>query len=237
MIDVCATHSVEPGTWDEIWQLTRLFYDTERDYAEASLKMRPQIVLVRSRADRTLVGLISLEVLPFVCQGRSLAAIYTSHVLLREEYRGLNLIQRIGFGQFLKTRGRYPLRPIFWFFDTFSYKSYLLLPRNFLTYWPRFDSPTPSWEHTLIDALANRIYGASWIPSQGIVARSGRKRLKADAAPLEPHLAAVQDLEFFARANPGHAEGDMLVCLCPLSALNWLTAALRAVRRWWASGA
>lgn len=68
-------------------------------------------------------------------------------------------------------------------------------------------------------------------PAQGIVARSGQKRLRPETAPLEQKLAGTPDLEFFARANPDHAEGDMLVCLCPLTAANWLSVGMRAFKR------
>jgi hypothetical protein len=47
---------------------------------------------------------------------------------------------------------------------------------------------------------------------------------------LREHQRAPE-LEFFARANPGHADGDMLVCLCPLSAANWLSVGVRALQR------
>ncbi len=54
--------------------------------------------------------------------------------------------------------------------------------------------------------------------------RSGQKRMRETAAPLILARDSDPNLEFFARANPGHAEGDMLVCLCPLS-LSQLAAA------------
>jgi hypothetical protein len=156
--------------------------------------------------------------------------IYTSHVLLREEYRGHNLIQRAGLLTFLRTRLRFPFRPVYWFFDTFSYKSYLLLPRNFREYWPRFDRQTPERERALMNQLATQFYGEAWRPAQGIVARSGRKRLRPETAPIDEKLA-TPEVDFFVRANPGHAEGDMLVCLCPLKATNWLSVGVRALRR------
>jgi hypothetical protein len=157
--------------------------------------------------------------------------IFTSHVLLREAHRGSNLIQKLGLRVFLEARLRYPLRPIYWFFDTFSYKSYLLLSRNMREYWPRHDRPTPDWERALMAHLAGRMYGPNWRPGRGIVVRSGRKRLRPDTAPLGSDLSATPDLAFYRRANPGHAEGDMLVCLCPLSAANWAAVAWRALRR------
>jgi hypothetical protein len=230
-IDVVPTTSIAPPVWDEIWRLTQTFYDTERGYVESKLKEHQRTVLFRSRGARALIGMVSMDVYPVLFQGHRLAVIYTSHVLLHEQHRGHNLIQRLGFRTFLETRLRFPFRPIYWFFDTFSYKSYLLLPRNFRDFWPRFDRQTPEWEHALMNQLAAQAYGSAWRPAQGIVARSGQKRLRPETAPLEQDLARTPELEFFARANPSHAAGDMLVCLCPLTAANWLSVGIRALKR------
>jgi hypothetical protein len=228
-IDVCSTPQIAPRVWDEIWALTRAYYDTDRGYAEGRLKEHQRIALFRARGEQGLIGMASMDVYPLTFRGRRLAVIFTSHVLLREQHRGRNLIQRLGLRTFLEARLRYPLRPIYWFFDTFSCKSYLLLSRNLREYWPRHDRPTPQWERALMDQLAAQAYGAAWLPQRGVVARSGKKRLRPETAPLGN--AGGPDLEFFARANPGHAEGDMLACLCPLTAGNWLSVGLRALRR------
>jgi hypothetical protein len=228
-IDVRPASAITPRTWDEIWGLTQAYYDTDRGYAEAWLRKRQRIGLFR--AGDELVGMASVDVHAEEFRGRRVAVIFTSHVLLREEHRGRNLIQQLGLRVFLQARLRYPLLPIYWFFDTFSYKSYRLLARNLRDYWPRHDRPTPAWELALMAHLSERTYGESWRPSQGIVARSGRKRLRAGTAPLPENLSAAPDLQFYARANPGHAEGDMLVCLCPLSLGNWAGVAWRALRR------
>lgn len=135
-IDVVDTAAISPSTWDEIWRLTDIFYDTDRGYVEASLKQRKLAVLFRTRRERALMN-----------------------------------------------------------------------------------------------QLATKFYGAAWRPAAGIVARSGRKRLRRDTAPVDEKLARTADVEFFIRANPGHAEGDMLVCLCPLNAVNWLNAGVRALKR------
>jgi hypothetical protein len=230
-IDVVPTASLGVPAWDDIWRLTHALYDTDRAFVEQTLKAHQRMVLFRSRAGRALVGMAAVDILPVTYAGRDLVVLYTSHVLIDEAHRGQNLIQRIGFRTFLETRLRFPLRPIYWFFETFSYKSYLLLPRNFRDYWPRFDRETPSWERGLMHEMASRFHGPAWQRERGVISRSGRKRLRVDTAPLtsadvdNPHLA------FFARITPGHADGDMLACLCPLSARNWLAAGLRALKR------
>jgi hypothetical protein len=227
--EVLPTRALGAAAWDEVWTLTQEFYDVEREYAEAELRRRDRVALFRMNG--VLLGMASIDVYPASFRGRQLAVISTSHVLLRENWRGRNLLQRLGLRTFLEARLRYPLRPIYWFFDTFSYKSYLLLPRNFVQYWPRRDAPTPEARAALIDALASAAYGPAWRPARGIVVRSGRKRLRETAAPLATDTAFGEDVAFFARANPGHAEGDMLVCLCPLDLRNWLSVAGKAWRR------
>lgn len=228
---IVRSSALTAGNWDEIWELTRRYFDTRREFTESQLRARQHVVLFRTRRDGALVGMAAVDVYPVEFRGRKLTIIHTAHVLLDEAYRGLNLIQRVGFSFFLRARLRYPFRRAYWFFDTFSYKSYLLLPRNFREFWPRYDQPTPQWERALMDKLAVDAYGEHWRPEKGIVTRSGQKRLLPEAAPLEWKLVGIPDLEFYARANPEHEDGDMLVCLCPLSAANWLSLAKRAIMR------
>jgi hypothetical protein len=223
------TRDLTPRDWDDIWTLTNEFYDVERDYAEAELRRRERIALFRMNG--ALLGMASIAVWTARFRGRRLEVINTSHVLIRENWRGRNLLQKLGFLTFLRTRLRHPFRPIYWFFDTFSYKSYLLLPRNFSQFWPRHDEPTPEARAALIDRLATELYGPAWRPAYGIAVRSGQKRLRPVAAPLVLTPETPADIRFFAAANPGHAEGDVLICLCPLSLANWLSVARRALAR------
>lgn len=226
---VCDTAAIDPAQWEEIWTLTKEFYDVEREYACAELRRRQRIALFRMNG--ALLGMAAIDVLDHEFRGRRVVAIATSHVLIREAWRGRNLVQKLGFRTFLAARLRRPFVPIYWFFDSFSYKSYLLLPRNFRQWWPRFDERTPEPVAALLDELATRTYGPAWRPARGIVVRSGQKRMLASAAPLELSADSDPHLQFFAAANPGHAEGDMLLCLCPLTLRNWLSLARRALTR------
>jgi hypothetical protein len=122
-LDVHATAAIPMPAWDEIWALTQRFYDTERSYVEGKLKEHGWIALFRAMADRALVGMAALDVHSTTFRGRRLAIIFTSHVLLDERYRGHNLIQRLGLRTSLRARLRYPLHMLYWFFDTFSYRS------------------------------------------------------------------------------------------------------------------
>jgi hypothetical protein len=215
--------------WDEIWTLSEEFYDVDRAFAEAELRARQSIAMFRMNG--SLLGMAAIDTVPMELRGRKVVVISTAHVLIRENWRGRNLLQKLGWRVFLRTRLRHPLRPIYWFFDTLSYKSYLLLPRNFRTFWPRHDRPTPPGQLALMDTLAQQVYGPAWRPDSGIVVRSGQKRMRETAAPLILARDSDPALAYFAKVNPGHVEGDMLVCLCPLSLSNWLSLAHKAPRR------
>lgn len=60
-------------------------------------------------------------------------------------------------------------------------------------------------------------------------------RVSTDVLPTHALTASMWDetrtltSEFY--ANPGHAEGDMLACLCPLTLRNWLSLATKALLR------
>jgi hypothetical protein len=51
------------------------------------------------------------------------------------------------------------------------------------------------------------------------------QRLRPKTAPIDARTLADPDVAFFQAANPGHADGDMLVCLAPLTTRNVLHAA------------
>jgi hypothetical protein len=218
-------------SWDEVWMLIQRFYDAERDYVEQQIKHHGSIALYRAAGDGRLVGITALDVYPAEFEGRKVGVIFTSHVMLDEAFRGHNLLQRLGWRTFLRTRLRFPFHTIYWFFDSFSYKSYLLLPRNFRDFWPRRERPTPPWELGLMNHLAIQMYGDAWQPALGIVRRTGQKRLRPETAPLQAEFDRDPDLAFYAGANPGHAEGDMLVCLCPLTFANLVALGMNARRR------
>jgi hypothetical protein len=153
----------------------------------------------------------------------------TSAVCLEPAYRGLNAVQRAGLFRLALKRVRHPFSRVYWYFDTFSYKSYLLLPRNLAEYWPRRDRPTPAWESGVIELLARRHGGEVFRPSAGIVGPQGR-RLRpgiADVPPRDPD----PEIQYFLDRNPGYAAGDRLPCLCPLNARNVAAIAWTAIRR------
>ena len=222
--------SLTPRELDEIWAVTNRYVETERDVYEAKLRALPEVGLWRTRSGE-LIGLVSLAVYRVKWERRTCVVFFTSSVVIDERFRGRNLVLRTGLKAFLREKRRHPLQPAFWLFDSFSYKSYVILPRNLTEFWPRRDRATPMSVARFIDFLATRRYGEAWAAHAGVVRRSGYKRLRETTAPIDDRQRADLDVRFFEQANPGHADGDMLVCLVPLSFRNLTGAVVRALVR------
>src|SRR5207247_8984780 len=102
----------------------------------------PAVAVARPRRG-VMVCIAAIDVYRAGFRSETSTIIFTSSVVIDEPYRRHNVIQRIGLRFYLRARLNHAFRPIYWFFDTFSYKSYGLLPRNFVEYWPRYDRPPP----------------------------------------------------------------------------------------------
>ncbi|MFY9512549.1 MAG: hypothetical protein WAQ05_16400 [Rubrivivax sp.] len=217
--------------WDEIWRLTCRFYATERPWVERRLKSFDELLLFRSRADRQLVGMAAMAEDVITFQGRRVVVIFTQHTVVDPRYRGHNLLQRAAVRRMWRCWLDHPLKPRYWAFDTSSARGYLLLPGNLRDYWPRRNAETPAWEAQFIAEYGSRRYGEAW-QGAGTVRASPKKRLLPTAAPLRADASRQPELAFFEQRNPGHADGDALLCLVPLTWANAWQLLKRAVARW-----
>jgi hypothetical protein len=229
-ISIRPSASLSPGELEEIWTLTSRYVDTPRPHYESKLLALPEVGLWRVRGG-ALAGLVSLDVYPVLWQGQTRIIIFTSSVVADERFRGRSLVLKTGLRLLLREKLRRPFAKAYWFFDTFSYKSYLIPARNFREFWPRRNQPTPADTAAFIDRLATERYGADWSRETGVVRRSGYKQLLPETAPIDGQSRSDPDVRFFAAANPGHRDGDMLVCLAPLTARNLFGAIRRARSR------
>lgn len=229
-ISIRPSRSLTAAELDEIWAVTQRYVDTPRPFFERTLLALREVGLWRVRGGE-LVGLIGLDVYPVVWHGQTRIIIFGSSVVADERFRGRNLVLQTGLRLLVREKLRRPLATAYCFFDSYSYKSYLLLARNFGEFWPRRDRVTPSDTAAFIDRLASARYGSAWNRDTGVVRGSGYEQLRPTTAPIDGNLRSDADVRFFEAANPGHREGDMLVCLAPLTPRNLFRAITRAWRR------
>jgi hypothetical protein len=167
-------------------------------------------------------------------EGRTHGILCTHWAALDPRVRGCNVIHRAGLRYILRYRFRNPLRPLYWMFTASTFQSYLLLVRNFETFWPRPGAAFPARERALVDAVM-RESDPGWDPDAGVLRRRGASRYREgvvdDDARLLGHPVVGPAVTFYREKNPGQVEGDSLLCLCPLSAANCWAMARAGLRR------
>ena len=98
--------------------------------------------------------------------------------------------------------------------------------------WPSCQAETPADVKALIDALALDLRDDRYEPSTGIVRRKRPQVLRAELRGIPERRMRDRHVAFFAETNPGHEQGDELVCLTELEEENLTPAG----QRMWEAG-
>mgnify|MGYP000887921144 CR=1 FL=1 len=222
--------ALDAATLDALWAVFRSVARTTREVMVEGLRGMDEVFIVTQGG--FVVGFGGVRVFHPAWRGRRHTLIYTGRVCLRPELRGRNVIQRVGLRYYLRARRAHPWRPVYWLFAASSYKSYLLMPRNFVEYWPRPGVTPPARERALLASVAEAMdpprAADDEHPYADLVYVDG-------SVAIEPEALRDPDVAYYARINPGHVHGDFVLGLVPLTVSNWATAlsrmAARALRR------
>lgn len=200
-----------------------------------ALRGADEVYVCREGSSSAVRGFKANKLLRFSWEGRPITVVYTLFAALDHEWRGSNVLQRIFLRRFLTLKALHPLRPTYWVFMASTYLSYLVLPRNFVSYWPSRHETTPARALALMDAVMRRACTTGWDAASGVVKRSGGTNYlegvieSASAVPDDP------DIQFYAKCNPGQSRGDTLVCLCRFDMPNAVRVLTRALARFFRS--
>lgn len=219
---------------EDVWSLVARSVQRDRRAFEEKLGLTGEAFLGHLPTGE-LVAFGAVDAVEAEVAGRTEAVLYTHWAVLDPRARANNVIQRVGFRCFLRYRLRHPLRPVSWMFSASTYQSYLLLVRNYVTYWPRPDAPWTERARALRDAVMAKSGDPTWDAEAGVLRRHGATRYREGVVDDDPrlldHPVIGPAVGFFRAQNPLQVEGDSLLCLCPLSAANWWACARVALGR------
>ena len=232
--DIVSAKILHPEKLDDMWALFNRYYDDiERGRFESDLSKKSHVILLRDSGDRSLQGFSTLELIPGSILGKSFLAIYSGDTIISKAYWGQTALQRAFTGYTLKYMVRYPTIPVYWFLISKGYKTYLLLSRNYVEHWPRWEHATPPFQRAVIDTLGFNKFGDSWKRDLGVLKfDKPQGKLKEEVAPIDRDLLRqFRDIQFFTEANPGHLEGDELCCLGRVNPAFIANFAMRTSRK------
>lgn len=211
--------------------LMEQFYDNVRpEVFAADLAEKQWVIQMRHPESGALGGFSTQTLIELTCGGRPIKALFSGDTIVDRQYWGEQALMQ-AWGQLARSlmdglRGE----ELYWFLISQGYKTYRFLPIFFHEFYPRHDVLTPPDKQHVLDALARHKYTDRYDAEAGVI------RASADQYHLRPGVAEITDqrqrdphVQFFLERNAGHARGDELCCIAPLTLANFRPAGRRFV--------
>jgi hypothetical protein len=222
---------VAPSQLEEMFALMASYYEgVGRATFDADLDEKEWVIQIVDEDTGRLKGFSTQMLLEIAVAGRTVHALFSGDTIIDTDARGEWSLFQVS-GWFVRSlMSTYPDTELYWFLISKGYKTYRFLPLFFHEFYPRYDVPTPARMTAVIDALAGSKFPAAYDRARGVV-RAGPAacRLRPGMADVTPDRLRDPHVRFFAERNPGHALGDELCCIAPLTRANFTRAAYRAM--------
>jgi hypothetical protein len=208
----------------ELWEFVARyegisFEDFERQRQELSK------ALVARYASGAIGGVAAARIFTVGSGGDERTMVWGEWGLLDPPFRRRLILERGMLGGAMPSLLRHPLRPVYFMAEAASWKGYLALARGFAHLWPRPGCSMPQAERRIITQVLERRGDPDWDPVRNVFHRGKPMATAGGAERVPEHLRALYD--FYYRANPGHAEGDSLLCV---GRVSWASLAMMPIR-------
>jgi hypothetical protein len=220
--------ALSPANQDQMFQLLASFFEgVDRATFAADLGEKSHVILLEDEAG-ALRGFSTLMVYRSEIPGLDATVVYSGDTIVDRLWWGSPSLAVSWLAAARSLSQGYGSRDVLWLLLTSGFRTYRFLPVFWRDFYPRYDGgevPRP-----LADALAAERFGDRYDAQRGIVRFGKPQRLVPELRDVpagrtdDPHIA------FFLERNPGHIDGDELVCVTNIGDHN-LTAAGRRIAR------
>ena len=224
--------ALSPSRREEMLALMqRIYADVDVDAFWRDLAAKQWIILLLDREIGQVAGFSTIGLEEVTFGGSPAELLFSGDTVIDPAYWGQKVLDT-AFAAFLVRRKlRRPWRPFFWLLLSAGFKTYLIILNYFPGAFPRHDRDPDPEEAAFLDAYCRRRWGSAYDPEQGIVRLPGHYRVREGVAPITEAELRRPNIAFFAEKNPGHLNGDELVCLARVRLRDLLQAFLRIARK------
>ena len=185
--------------------------DFERDLDDKNWAL-----LLTDAGDR-LNGFSSMDVYDQAFRDRVLTLVYSGDTVVDSSTWSDSALSYYWMGAIDWLRRHYNKESIYWFLLVSGYRTYRFLPVYSDLFYPRFDKSTPRDVQALMHQMAEERFNGRYDRDGGIVRLDTPSILKDGYSGIPEHRLKDPHIAFFAERNPGHLDGDELVCFSALS--------------------
>jgi hypothetical protein len=182
-----------------------------------------------------LLGFTTILAYERFIDSEPVSVIYSGDTIVSPEGWNSSALPRAWIESAARLRRHYPRGRYLWLLITSGFRTYRFLPVFWREFYPRYDAPTPPRWQQALDQLAAGRFGARYDRATGIVRLNDPQRLRDNLAGIPANRTNDPHVAFFASRNPGHAQGDELVCVTELTPANLTPAGRRmaaAIPQW-----
>lgn len=211
---------------DEMFALLETYFlDADREVFERDLAGKELVIMLESH-DGHVVG-FSTQVTRTVATDEGDAfVVYSGDTIIDIAHRGSVALPQLGTKTIIGS-GLASGLPAYWMVLSSGFRTYRFMPFIFHDYFPRAGGCADPDLPRNTACFASAFFGDRFDASTGIVRVVGASTLRPERADDEQVARRDKHGAFFVDVNPGHANGDELVCCARLTPENFTRAAQR----------
>jgi hypothetical protein len=222
--EVIPAPTIQDEVIQEMFSLFSSYYrEIQLSSFSKDILSKDWVMLFKDVQNLQIQGFTSLRIIEHCYLSQKMTVIYSGDTVIHQPYRN----SRIFAKSWIKTvwnLARNKPQPCYWLLLTSGYKTYRFLPVYLKCFFPCYNQPTPPDTLHLMNNIADHLFGNQFTSATGIVClHEGATPLKNSPGQTSKMRAQDPHIQFFETKNPGHVNGDELVCLADLSDDN-LTA-------------
>ena len=209
--------------------MSTYFEGVKRDIFDEDLAEKNWVIILRDQNSHQLQGFSTLLIYNTEYKGKTISVVYSGDTIVAPYAWSSSVLSRVWINAIDKLRQEFVLGELYWLLICSGYRTYRFLPVFWQDFYPRYEQNPPPEVRDLIDFLATERFGKNYDKNTGIVRFSHPYQLREGLRGIPPERLNDPHIRFFNSKNPGHINGDELVCLTEICPEN-LT---KAGRRMW----
>lgn len=201
--------------------LLKIYFDNvKEDLFFKDLSEKKWIIIFEDTINGEIQGFSTQTLMESEIDGVPVKALFSGDTIIDKNYWGSRELPRIWGKLVLSLINRFKGTKFYWFYISKGYMTYLLMPRYFYNFYPKYDSEIIKFEKKVLDTLAFKKFGSGYDSKNGIVKIKFNYYLKKEVGQITEDLLEDPNIRFFKSKNPNYIRGEELACLVELTEDN-----------------
>ncbi|WP_353931570.1 hypothetical protein WJM97_03000 [Okeanomitos corallinicola TIOX110] len=196
---------------------------------EIDLKRKNWVLLLKNETSNTLQGFSTLNFCQKTINGEKISVVYSGDTIVDPSAWSSVTLPQSWVAAIKFLRHQYSVQKLYWLLICSGFRTYRFLPTFWQDFYPRYNLKTPIDIENIMGSLAKQYYGDFYEETSGIVRFPYPQTLREGLIEIPSGREKNPHIQFFTQKNPGHINGDELVCITEFTYDN-LT---RAGKRMW----